>query len=238
MEISFFKNNNKDKWLVPGAIVIAGVLVSLSVLYVGMNRPAPLTDAERAIQESLKLVRQVDPADHARGATKPKVTIVEYSDTECPFCKQFHKTLKDLVLVDGTQVSWVYRHFPLDVLHSNARKQAVALECAGEQGGNDAFWNYTDKIYEITPSNNRLDMTLLPKIAKDLGLDVSKFNECLSSGRFDSKIQKDAENAVATGGQGTPWSVVIGKGGKKYYVGGAMKPAELKLLIERASKGK
>jgi protein-disulfide isomerase len=131
----------------------------------------------------------------------------------------------------GGQVAWVYRHSPLDQLHSKARTESVALECANELGGNDKFWEYTDRIYEVTPTNNGLDLLELPKIAEYVGLDVAKFNACLTSGKYDAKIQADLDNAQATGGQGTPWNVVIAKSGLS-SINGAQPYAQVKQVID------
>src|SRR5207249_6414117 len=79
---------------------------------------------------------------------------------------------------DG-KVVWVYRHFPIDSLHSKARKEAQASECAAALGGNEAFWAYSDKLFEVTPSNNRLDLAQLPRIAQEIGLDRAQFETCL-----------------------------------------------------------
>ena len=136
---------------------------------------------------------------------------------------------------DG-KVAWVYRHFPLDQLHSKARKEAVALECANEQGGNDKFWSYADRLYEVTPANNGLDTAELPKIAQYVGLDVAKFNTCLTSTKYDKHIEDEVQNAQATGGNGTPWSIVVGKDGKKYPLSGAQPLSAVKQLIDLASK--
>lgn len=98
------------------------------------------------------------------GEEKNSVYVVEYSDLECPFCKRFHETMLEVMKefdARGEEVTWIYRHFPLDQIHSKARKEAEATECAAELGGNDAFWKYTNKLMEITPSNNQLDLKLL-----------------------------------------------------------------------------
>ncbi len=147
------------------------------------------------------------------------------------------KEVMDTYGKDG-KVAWVYRHFPLDQLHSKARKEAVALECANEQGGNDKFWAYADRLYEITPSNNGLDPAELPKIAQYVGLDVNKFNTCLTSGKFDKHIEADVQNATATGGNGTPWSIVVAKNGTKYPLSGAQPYASVKQLIDLALQEK
>jgi predicted DsbA family dithiol-disulfide isomerase len=91
---------------------------------------------------------------------------------------------------------------------------------------------------EITPANNGLDPAELPKIAEYVGLDKNKFNECLSSGKYAQKIEEHVQDAVATGGQGTPWSIVIGKNGKKYPLSGAQPYESIKQLVQTALEGK
>jgi protein-disulfide isomerase len=146
--------------------------------------------------------------------------------------------MKQVMDNEGKQgkVAWVYRHFPLDQLHSKARKEAEATECAAELGGNDKFWAYLDRLMEVTPANNGLDPAELPKIAQYVGLDAGKFNECLTSGRYAKKIEEHVQNAVATGGNGTPWSIVVAKNGEKYPLSGAQPYESIKALIEQALK--
>jgi protein-disulfide isomerase len=162
--------------------------------------------------------------------------LIEYSDFECPFCKRFHPTVKRLVDESKGQVKWVYRHFPLDQLHPvKARKEAVASECAAELGGNDAFWKFADRFFELTPSNNRTDIdAVLPRIAGEIGLDKARFASCLASGRHDRRVEEDRRNAVATGGRGTPWSIIVSKSGKTYPLSGAQPHAAVKQLYELA----
>ena len=93
-------------------------------------------------QNSIQLAPVTDK-DWIRGKKDAKITLVEFSDTECPYCKKIHPALKRIV-EENPEVRWVYRHFPLVSLHSKAPKEAEALECAGELGGNDAFWAYLD----------------------------------------------------------------------------------------------
>lgn len=98
------------------------------------------------------------------GEEENSVYVIEYSDLECPFCKRFHEAMLEVMKefdTRGQEVTWIYRHFPLDQIHSQARKEAEATECAAELGGNEAFWNYTNKLFEITPSNDGLDLKLL-----------------------------------------------------------------------------
>src|SRR3546814_3164056 len=117
---------------------------------------------------------------------------------------------------DG-KVAWVYRHFPIDSIHSKARKEAQASECAAELGGNDAFWAYAEKLFEVTPSNDRLDLALLPRIAEDIGLDRSRFEVCLEGdargGKYADHIYSDFQYAIASVGSGTPYTLLISPSG-------------------------
>ena len=180
-------------------------------------------------------IREVTKEDHIRGNVDAKVVLIEYSDFECPFCKRFHPTMKQIVNeYDAADVAWVYRQFPLDQLHRKARKEAIATECAAALGGNDKFWEYTDKIFEITPSNDGLDLALLPQIAEDIGLDRAAFEECINSTRFDQHVQEDVQDAQAAGGTGTPYTVVIGPDGTVYPVSGAQPYSAVKAVIDLA----
>lgn len=238
------KTTQKNTLAMPIAVVIAGVLIAGAVIYSGGktadNSIAKVPERQGAVLQTgdLKKMVPISKDDHIRGNPNAPVKIVEYSDTECPFCKRFHDTMKQVMNNEGKQgkVAWVYRHFPLDQLHSKARKEAEATECAAELGGNDKFWAYLDRLMEITPANNGLDSTELPKIAQYVGLDTDKFNECLTSGRYAKKIEEHVQNAVATGGNGTPWSIVVAKNGEKYPLSGAQPYESIKALIEQALK--
>jgi len=237
------QNNNLT---IPVAIVIAGALIAGAV-YLGTSRGTG-TVAENNQQPqqvaqqtgSLDEMRAISKDDHIRGNPNAPVMIVEYSDFECPFCKRFHDTMKQVTTEYGDKVAWVYRQFPLDQLHPvKARKEAVASECAAELGGNDAFWKYADRFFELTPSNNQTNIdTVLPQIAKEIGLDEAKFASCLASNKYDAHIENDVQNAVATGGNGTPWSIVVAANGKKYPLSGAQPYASVKQLIDLALQEK
>jgi len=235
-----------EKYSTPIAVLVGAVIIAFALTYakppdqgVVANPGQPQPDAA-ALQKQLDNIAPITAEDHIRANPDAPVNIVEYSDTECPFCKRFHPTMQQVMSEYGAdgKVAWVYRHFPLDQLHAKARKEAVALECAGDQGGDDAFWKYTDRLYEVTPSNDGLDPSELPKIAGEVGLDVATFNTCLTSGKFDAHVEADAQNAIATGGSGTPWSVVIGKDGKKYPLSGAQPYESIKQLVDIALQGK
>jgi len=227
---------------IPIAIVIAGALIA-GVIFINAKgyggSETPNEDAGAFDTRVLENMAPITAKDHIRGDADAPVKIVEYSDMECPFCKAFHSTMQTAVDEYDGKVAWVYRHFPLDSIHSKARLEAAAAECAGELGGNDAFWQYMDRFFELTPSNNQTDtQTILPQIAREIGLDESKFNTCLASGKYDEQIQSDLDNATATGGNGTPWSIVVAANGTKYPLSGAQQYSTVKQLIEIALQEK
>jgi len=197
---------------------------------------------EQKQREAAGAVKPVNSEDHIRGNPNAAVKVVEFSDFECPFCKRFHATLKQLMDEYGKdgKVAWVYRHFPLDELHSKARKEAQAAECANELGGNKAFWAYADRMFEVTPSNDRLDLALLPQIAQEIGLDRAKFEACLEGdargGKYAAHIEAEHQDASASGGTGTPYTVVIGPKGQIFPINGAQPYAAIKSIIDAALK--
>lgn len=176
-------------------------------------------------------IAAVTDQDHIRGNKNAPISIIEFSDLECPFCKRFHPTMQQIIDEYDGQVNWVYRHFPLVSLHSKAPKEAEATECAAELGGNDGFWKYIDRLFEITPANNGLDLDELPKIAVSVGLNQKKFEECLDSGKYTTKVANDLSQAQAAGGRGTPYSVIIA-GDQKIPVSGALPFSQLKSMID------
>ncbi len=177
-------------------------------------------------------IRPISAEDHLRGDPAAKVVVVEYSDLECPFCKRFHETMNQVMREYKGQVAWVYRHFPLESLHIKAKNEAIATECAASLGGNDAFWAYLDRIFQITPSNDGLDPSLLPTLAGEIGLDKKAFTACLTNNDFEAKIQADIDDAVANGGEGTPFPIIIGADGSKTALAGALPFTELKKLLD------
>ena len=183
---------------------------------------------------------QVDPLrdnDHVRGDRNAQVLLIEYSDLECPFCKRFHPTAQQAVDEYKGQVAWVYRHFPIDSLHSKADKEAEATECAGELGGEDAFWKMTDKIFEVTPSNNGLNLDDLPNLASQIGLNSGKFKACLDNGKYAQRVEDDYQGGIKAGVTGTPGNILLDtKTGKNKVLPGAVPFDQLKQAIDSLLK--
>lgn len=201
----------KNTLTIPVAIILAGVLIAGAVIFSNKNSTNIVENTAAKKQAVDISIAPIDSMDHIVGNPDAPVLIVEYSDTECPFCKNFHKTLNRFVDEYGKdgKFAWVYRHFPLDGLHKKARKEAEATECAADLGGNTKFWEYINALYEQTPSNDGLDAAELPKIAERVGLNKTAFEACLNSGKFAAEVEKDYKEAVKIGGKGTPYSVFV-----------------------------
>ncbi len=181
-------------------------------------------------------IKPVSETDHLRGDKNAKVVLVEYSDLECPFCKSFQQTLNQLLSQYPGKVAWVYRHFPLDQIHSKTRKEAQATECAAELGGNEAFWKLADKIFEVTPSNNGLNLDDLPVLAGQIGLDANRFKTCLDSNKYANRVEDNYQDGVQAGVKGTPATFLISPKGDIKLLPGALPYESLKQAVDEALK--
>jgi len=218
------KTQSSNSLAIPGAIIVAGLFIAGAIFMTNGNAPdgGSNTVAGDTNTATEPAVPKLEKGDHIVGNPDAKIVIVEYSDTECPFCKNFHSTMNQVMETYGKdgQVAWVYRHFPLSI-HPKAQKEAEATECAAELGGNEGFWEYINALFETTPSNNGLDLAVLPDIAEQVGLDRVAFQTCLDSGKYAEEVQKDFNNGVAVGVGGTPHSIGIMEDGGGFIIPGA-----------------
>jgi protein-disulfide isomerase len=144
-----------------------------------------------------------DPA-RLRGSPTASVVIVEFSDFQCPVCRQVQPTLRNLLAKYEGKVSLAYRDFPLQRIHSQAQSAAEASRCAGEQG---KFWEYHDLLFANPDKLNRAGLV---EHARTLKLDERQFNSCLSSAKYRAKIQEDLEEGVRAGVSATPGFFING----------------------------
>jgi protein-disulfide isomerase len=165
---------------------------------------APTVPSAPEAAPPAKDVKPVDAkVDHIRGNPDAKISVIEYSDFECPFCSRNHPTMQQILDTYGDDVNWVYRHYPLP-FHPNAQKAAEASECAASLGGNDTFWAMADMIMEKGADN-----TQLASYAKTIGLSEAKFTECLGSGKHAQRVQDDMSEGSSAGVNGTPGNIVL-----------------------------
>lgn len=161
------------------------------------------------LEEAMKKISLKDVP--VRGAKDAKVTIVEYSDFQCPFCQSASTSVIPRILKDyDGKVKLVYKQFPLEQIHPWAKSAAIAGVCAYQQG-NDKFWKFHDLVFtkqkEITVEKS---MDQLKGFAKDIGLDTNKFNSCLGSADATSKVQNEIKEGVSVGINSTPSFFVNG----------------------------
>lgn len=222
----------KNALTIPVAIIVAGALVAGAVLYTNRSGTTPQV---ANIQTTEGEIAPITAEDHILGNPEAPIKIVEYSDTSCPFCKRFHPTLRQIMDEYGKdgRVAWVYRHFPLDQLHPNAKKEAEGLECVNELGGNAKFWEYTHLFYDTTQSDpNGLPLSEQTKLAKSIGIDGEEFESCVASGKFTEKIQAQYNDAFNAGVMGTPFSFIITPSGSKVPINGALPYTDVKRAID------
>jgi protein-disulfide isomerase len=221
-----------------GFVILLVVFLSGGLSSAKQEQPVVVTQPSNQVAEPANapasdiVLAKITKDDHIKGDFNAPVTIVEFSDTECPFCKRFHDTMNQIMKKFPNDVRWVYKHAPLDGLHRKARKEAEAFECAAELGGNDGFWEYADRLFEITPSNDGLDPEKLYEIAATVGLNKSKFTKCLDSGKYADKVQAQLSEASIAGMQGTPYSVVVFED-QKFPLGGALPFEQLEQSISQ-----
>ena len=164
---------------------------------------------------------KITKSDHIRGEFNAPITLVEFSDFECPFCERHYPTMNKILNDYKGKVRLVYKHFPLG-FHPNAQKAAEASECAGEQ---EKFWEYHDKLFESLQIGYGVEN--FKKWAKDLALNINKFNGCLDSGKYAQKVQADYQEGAQKEVNGTPATFVNGQ-----LVSGALPYDSFKQIIE------
>src|SRR3989344_366501 len=209
----------------PVAIILAAVIISVTILYTKNNPGSRTSNPDQKV--NIKLAKD----DHVLGDAKARVTIFEFSDFQCPFCRSFFNGAFAQIksqYVDTGKVKLVYRHMPLSI-HPVAQVSAEASECAAEQG---KFWEFHDKIFQEQDKISKgttvqYSRNEIIKWVSQLGLDMKQFNQCLDSGKYTNRVNTDLEYANKIGVDGTPTFFVNGQ-----IVKGALPFASFQTVIE------
>jgi len=209
----------KDHFLAT-SIVIAAIIIGGAFIYgTGAKNSGNVADAPTMSNATID-------DDVILGNPDAPVTIIEFGDYQCPFCKQsFNDTeqqLRDEYIATG-KVRKVYRDFPIDNSHPFARDAAEAAECAGDQ---ESYWAYHDALFTRQSEIPTMDFVAL---AGELGLDTVTFEACYTSGTYADEVEKDYQDGIAAGVRGTPTSFINGK-----YLPGLVSYEILKATIETA----
>ncbi len=242
-------------------IIFASVIVTIALLFNGLaylkggsgDSGAPSGDISATIEKGIEdyIQKQQEVAAKAQAeANKPKtvtgdftdddavlgdknapVTLIEWSDYECPFCKRhFTQTYPQIKekYIDTGKVKMIFRDFPLGFHDPLATEQAMAAECAREQGGDNTYFAYHDLIFENTTSNGRgMQKEKLYELAEEVGVNKAKFTECLDSEKFKAEVKKDISDGGKAGVSGTPAFLVNDK-----FISGAQPFSAFEQAIE------
>ena len=160
------------------------------------DKPDPAEESDAGEEQGV--VRALGPVD-------APVTIVEYSDFQCPYCGRYISETYPQILenyIETGQVRYIFKHFPLYSIHPQAEKAAEAAECAGEQG---AFWEMHDALFaDVAKWSIESPEAALKEMAGDLGLDQAQFDKCLDDGKYNAKVTADYQEGLQEGVTGTP----------------------------------
>jgi protein-disulfide isomerase len=199
-------------------------LGSLEDFFSKIKQPSPTQQAPEENEKKVPVdMKTLADDDAFKGSEDAPVTIVEFSDFECPFCARFYKQTLGKIeeeYIKTGKVKLVYRDYPLP-FHTHAQKAAEAAECAGEQG---KFWEMHNKLFEEGVKGG---VESFKQFAADIGLDTEKFNDCLDSGKMAEEVQKDMKDGSAAGIRGTPGFIINGQ-----LVSGAQPFENFKRVIE------
>lgn len=193
---------------------IFGVLVVVALALAGCTAPADAVAVEETSETAQPAqVPENDPYadmmddDYVKGDMDAPVTIVEFSDFECPFCERYYsdtyKQIDEQYIKTG-KVRYVFRDYPLS-FHPNAQKAAEAAQCAGDQG---KFWEMHDMIFE---NQHAMGVSNLKSYAEGMGLDSQQFDQCLDSGKYAQEVLDDQQDGARLGVSGTPSFFINGK---------------------------
>jgi protein-disulfide isomerase len=152
----------------------------------------------------LRAAVSVDGAP-SKGSVKAPVTIVEFSDFHCPFCRRVLPTLTQLESRYGEKIKLVFRDFPIDSLHPGATQAHEAARCANDQG---KFWAYHDKLFDAPPKSSP---EIFKELAKEVGLNTNDFETCVNSGKYQAAIKEDIAEGNRVGVSGTPAFFINGR---------------------------
>ncbi len=217
-------------------IIIAAVIVAAAIIISPIIRHyfpaasaanAPIT--QNSADARTSLIKAVDESDHVRGNKNARITLIEYADTECPYCTHVHETFKAMLDKYPNDVRWVYRHLPF---HEHATSEANISECIASVHGNDAFWKYLDALF----ANQNIGNTRGADVATELGYWDEKTQACAAANTFSQHITDDDANAAAIGAQGTPYTVIVTKSGKMIPISGAQPQNVFESIIQSLIK--
>lgn len=242
------KNNNG----IVAAIIFATVAISGSLVFLGFSMQNPTIDQianttdNDPYQTYLKYREKYDATitdlspeeyepvnktDILRGNEDALITVIEYSDFECPFCKSFHPSAQTVVEQSNGEVNWVYRHFPLSFHDPEATNAALATECVQDLSDNETTFTYIDTLFEEGPGHSKEDLI---RIAGKLGIDEQKLTTCYDNQELIDEIEADKAQVTKSYITGTPGLVFINNDtNEAIRIAAALSPEQLQSIVDQ-----
>jgi protein-disulfide isomerase len=227
-------NQQQTSMALPLAIVVGFAMIAIAIFFTsGNNEPVATAPVVTDNTAAASTVRSVSESDYILGNPNAPIVMIEYSDYDCPFCKQFHATMHQILDEYGVtgRLAWVYRQFPLVDLHPNAPQISEAALCVGDIAGNNAFWTFSDAVFDSRVETEFTNVTKLPEFAAAAGVSRSEFTECMNSDRMMDTLKADLSDGLAAGAQGTPYTV-IKVGNQEAVINGAQPYTVVKGIVE------
>jgi protein-disulfide isomerase len=218
----------KKEWLVPIAIIFAGLVVAVSVY---------VTRHHAIVQQAqdLSALRPIALSDHILGNPGAPVVLVEYSDVDSEYSKDFQQVMQEVMqdYASSGDVAWDYRDFPLITNDQFDEKNDEAAECAGSLGGTNDFFTFIQDMQTAAPGDVEFDDPAgYDAIISTMGLSTGDFDSCMSARTYESRVALDYQNAIAIGGTGSPYSVLLVKGQKPILISGAIPYTAMKKILD------
>jgi protein-disulfide isomerase len=223
--------------IVPIAIICGFAMIAIAIFFTnqGGSAESAVSETEGTPADELTdgVARVVDESDYILGNPNAPIVMIEYSDYDCPFCKVYHQTMHQIMDEYGVtgKLAWVYRQFPLAELHPNAPKISEAALCVGDIGGNDAFWNFSDLVFNERDIDDSTNITKLAQYAQTSGVDASQYSSCMSEGRMKQSVEDSIRDGYDAGARGTPYTILI-VGNQQAVINGAQPYDVVKGIIE------
>jgi protein-disulfide isomerase len=215
---------------VPIAIICGFAMIAIAIFFTNQGKTVTPTNNSTAVNSAGEIdetlsdgtPRAIDETDYILGNPNAPIVMIEYSDYDCPFCKAYHQTMQQIMDEYGVtgRVAWVYRQFPLAQLHPNAPRISEAALCVGDIGGNDAFWKFSNTIFDSRDIEEQTNVTRLLQYAQEAGVSSEEYISCMEEGRMKMAVEDSVRDGYDAGARGTPYTVLI-VGNQQAVINGA-----------------
>lgn len=198
-------------YFTPVAVLVAGAMIAAAIIYSPGGLAIPQGGNVAAVPgneqpSSAAQAKDVSEKDHVLGNPDAEITLIEFSDFQCPFCASLHPTLSRIVTESNGNINWVYRYFPLNSIHPEATPSALASECVARYAGNNAFWKFADELFK---NQEKLGIPLYEKLSEAANISSEDLASCMTSEDTTARITENLDDAITSGGQGTPYVIIV-----------------------------